>query len=164
MDRLKSLASLLVIVGCWLLLLRLLHLAVPAFYPAALTGPISVDDFEAAGRYLGFSPRLPFYRPARLGSRPIHITVTRRPHPRVVTFWQGEHFLYLAEQEGGPAPSRGVRGSPLEGHSGSRTWREGKTHHVVLRLDDRWVEIRTDLALADVERIVDTLTAYRDLL
>ena len=164
MDRLKGIASLLVIAGAWLLLLRLVHLAVPMLYPAAFTGPISVDDFEAAGRHAGFSPRLPYYRPAALGTGPVHITASRRPRPKVVTFWQGERFLYLAEREGGPAPSRGVRGTPLEGRPGSRYWRAGETHHVVLELDGHWIEIRTDLTFVDVERIVDTLTPYRELL
>ena len=82
----------------------------------------------------------------------------------MVTFWQGERFLYLAEQEGGAAPARGVRGSILEGHPGSRYWREGETHHLVLELDGRWIEIRTDLDLVDVERIADTLRPYRELL
>ncbi len=160
----KGLASLLVIAGGWLLLLRLVHLAVPAFYPAALTGPVSVDDFEAASRHAGFSPHLPYYRPQRLGERPVHITAVRRPYPRVVTFWRGERFLYLAEQEGGAVPARGVRGSPLADRPGSRTWRQGETHHVVLELDDRWIEIRTDLPRVEVERIVDSLTPYRELL
>ena len=160
----KGFASLLIIAGGWLLVLRLVHLAVPAFYPAALTGPVSVDSFEAASRHAGFSPRLPYYRPQRLGARPVHITAVRRPHAKVVTFWRGERFLYLAEQEGGPAPARGVRGSPLEGHPGSRYWRQGETHHVVLEEGGRWIEIRTDLPRLEVERIVDTLTPYRELL
>ena len=70
----------------------------------------------------------------------------------------------LAEQEGGPAPARGVRGTPLEGRPGSRYWRQGETHHVVLEEGGRWIEIRTDLPRLEVERIVDTLTPYRELL
>jgi hypothetical protein len=52
----------------------------------------------------------------------------------------------------------------LEGYAGSRYWREGDTHHVLLELRGHWIEARTDLSLREVRRIVDTLRPYEELL
>lgn len=165
MDRLKGAGSFLVAALGIFFALRLVHLGIPIFYPKVLTGPFSLDRIESVAEYTGFSPRLPFYRPEQLGLRPVNITVTRRPYAKVVIFWRAEHFLYLAEQEGGQ-PSRQAAGDaqPLPGHPEATWWQEGRTHHVVLALDGLWIELRTDLTLLDVQRIIDTLRPYDELL
>lgn len=163
MDRLKAIGSFAAVVVVVVFLLRLLHVAIPAFYPKVLMGPFSLDSIEAAPEYLGFSPRMPFYRPEQLGVHPVHITVTRRPYPKIVVFWQAEHYLYLAEQQGGPAPRAGADDAPMPGRPEGTWSRDGRAVQVVLRRDDLWVEVRTDLSVQDVQRIVDSLTPYEQL-
>lgn len=165
MARLKGIGSFLAIALGVFFALRLMHLGVPIFYPKVLGGPFSLDRIESVEEYTGFSPRLPFYRPEQLGARPVNITVTRRPYPKVVIFWQAEHFLYLAEQQGGkPSAHRSEDRQRLSGHPEAHWWQEGRTHHVLLKLDDLWIEIRTDLTARDVRRVVDTLRPYEELL
>lgn len=164
MDRLKGIGTFFFFaLGLWFAL-RVVHLGIPIFYPKVLTGPFSLESIEAAQSYLDFSPRMPFYRPEELGARPVNITVTRRPYSRLVVFWSARHFLQLTEQQGGPAPSDGAGGQPLPGHPDATWWNEGQTHHVVMKLDDLWIEVRTDLSLQDVQRLVDTLRPYKKLL
>lgn len=163
MERWKGIASFLTILVVVFVLLRLLNLAVPLFYPKVLSGPFSLDGLDQVEEYTGFSPRVPFYRPEVLGARPVNITVTRRPYPKVVVFWQGEHFLRLEEQRGGRLPPTRPSDRPLAGHPGWRWWREGRTIHAALGESRLWIELRTDLSLQDVERIVDTLRPYREL-
>lgn len=145
-------------------LLRLLHLVVPIFYPRVLSGPFSLEELAEVEDYAGFSVQVPFYRPEELGTRPVHITVTRRPRPRASVFWQGEHFLYLSERRGGRPPRSPPDARPLEKHPDALWWREGSTHHVQLQRDGLWIELRTDLGMRDVERLVETLRPYEDLL
>lgn len=164
MNRFKGLVSFAVITALFFVALRLVHLVVPIFYPRVLSGPFSLDDLGTVEQYTGFSPRVPFYRPEELGTRPVTITVTRRPHPKVTIFWQGEHFLVLTEQRGGEAPPRPVETWPLERHPEAAAWREGATTWVQLERDGLWIEVRTDLSTTDVERIVDSLRPYAELL
>lgn len=164
MDRLRGIASFVVIAALFFAALRLVHLAVPVFYPKVLAGPFSLDDFAAVEEITGFSPLLPFYRPQELGERPVAITATRRPHPGVVVFWQGEHFLYLSSRRGGRLPAVPATARPLPRHPDARWWRDGATHYVVLERRGLEVELRTDLGLEDVERIVETLRPYEELL
>lgn len=164
MPRLKGLVSFAVIATLFFVALRLLHLVVPIFYPRVLSGPFSIDEVGAVEEYTGFSPHVPFYRPQVLGTRPVTITVTRRPHPKVTIFWQGEHFLVLSEQKGGPQPPRPLETWPLPRHPDTAAWREGATQWVQLERDGLWIEVRTDLSLTDVERIVDSLRPYEELL
>lgn len=164
MGRLRGVVSLLVILALVLGLLRLIHLVVPIFYPQVLSGPFSLASFDEVEEYAGFSPLLPFYRPESLGTRPVHITVTRRPEPRVVVFWQAEHFLYLSQERGRMPPVPGFVERQLPGHPGSIRWREGRTRYARVRFGDRWVEVRTDLSDEDMERIVDSLRPYEELL
>jgi hypothetical protein len=164
MDRLKGIGSFLFVTVIIFGVLRLAHVVIPVFYPKVLTGPFSLDRVEAVEEYTGFAPRLPFYRPEDLGARPVSITVTRRPYPKVVIHWQGEHFLRLAEQQGGEIHPSGPATRPLEDHP-EGSWRsEGRTHEVVLKKDDLWIEVRTDLSEEDARRIVDTLRPYEELL
>jgi hypothetical protein len=164
MDRLRGIGSFLVVTVILLAALRLLHVGIPIFYPKVLTGPFSLDRIESVKEYTGFSPRLPFYRPEALGERPIYITVMRRPHSKVVIFWQGEHFLKLTEQQGGEIQLPGRESRPLAGHPEARWRLDGRTLEVVLEMDGLWIEIRTDLSLRDTQRIVDTLRPYEELL
>lgn len=164
MDRLKGLGSFVTVTLLLFLVIRVVHLGVPIFYPKVLAGPFSLDSFDEVEQYAGFSPRVPFYRPEVLGVRPVNITVTRRPYPKVVIFWRAEHFLYLEEQKGGQRPPEKIREKPLPGHPEASWWTEGDTHHVVMKAEDLWIEIRTDLSFRDVQRIVDTLRPYKELL
>jgi len=169
MARFRGIATLLVVFGVLFLLLRALHLGVPLLYPKVLQGPFSLESVAEVEEYAGFSPLVPFFRPATLGERPVHVTVTRRPRARVAVFWQGERFLYLEEREGGGPPpvpenarewSLATPGAPEE----ARWWRQGRTVHAVARRGDHWVEVRTDLPADDARRVVETLRPYRDLL
>lgn len=164
--RIRGLVTFVVLATVFFALLRVVHLVVPVFYPQVLSGPFSVESFDEVEELAGFSPRLPFYRPEVLGTRPVNITVTRRPQPKVVVFWQAEHFLYLSEQRGG-RPERApasAQPKPLPRHPDARWWREGDTNHVQLERDGLWIELRTDLPLQDVERLVETLRPYEELL
>jgi hypothetical protein len=163
MDRLKGAGAFLIVCIALFSALRLLNLSIPIFYPKVLAGPFSLDSIESAAEYTGFSPRLPFYRPAVLGTKPITITVTRRPYPKVAIFWHGDHFLYLTEQRGGEKPTGPPDSQPLPTHPESSWWREGHTIQAVLKLEDLWIEIRTDLSLQDVQRIIETLQPYERL-
>jgi len=163
-DRLKGVGSFVIVLVLLLLAMRVVHLGVPIFYPKVLAGPFSLTGFDEVEEYSGFSPYLPFYRPEHLGVTPGNITVTRRPYPRVVVFWHAEHFLYLAEQQGGQRSPQRMREAPLPGHPEASWWREGDTQMVVLQRDGVWIELRTDLSLRDVQRIVDTLRPYEELL
>ena len=164
MDRLKGIGSFLVIALFFFLALRLLHVGIPIFYPQVPSGPYTLRGIAAVARYSGFSPRVPVYRPQQLGVRPVKITVTRRPQPRVVILWQAGRFLNLAQQRGGLAPRLPVAAIPLPGHPGASWWREGGAYHVILKSADLWIELHTDLSLEDVGRILDTLRPYEELL
>lgn len=169
MSRFRGIASLLVLLGVFFLVLRALHVGVPLFYPKVLRGPFSLESVAEVEEYAGFSPLVPFFRPESLGERPIHVTVTRGPRARVAIFWQGERFLYLEERHGGGAPpvpenarewALTVAGAPEE----ARWWRQGRTVHAVAHREDRWVEVRTDLPAEDARRVVETLRPYEELL
>lgn len=164
--RLRAVVSFVILAAIFFALLRVVHLAVPVFYPQVLSGPFSVESFDEVEELAGFSPLVPFFRPEVLGAGPVHITVTRRPQPKVVVFWQAEHFLYLSEQRGGRPgrPPASVQPKPLPRHPDARWWQEGDTHHVRLERDGLWIELRTDLPLPDVDRVVETLRPYEELL
>jgi len=164
MDRLRDIASFVVITAVVFGILRLLHLGIPVFYPRVLAGPFNLDRMELVKQYTGFSPRLPFYRPEQLGVRPVDITVSRRPHPKVVILWRAKHFLYLAEQQGGGSPPHPGGGEALPGRPDSSWTQEAGNQHVVMKQGDLWIELRTDLSASDVQRIVDTLRPYEELL
>ncbi len=164
MDRLKPILSFALLAALVFGALRLVHLMVPVLYPKVLAGPFSLESIEQVEEYAGFAPRVPFYRPQTLGARPVNVTVERRPFPRMRVFWQGEHFLVLEETRGGPQPLHLPSDHPLPGHPGAAWWTEGRTQHVVYRLDDLWIDLRTDLPPQDVQRLVDTLRPYRELL
>jgi hypothetical protein len=159
-----SLVSLAVVLAVLGVLLRLVHVGVPLFYPKVLQGPFSLGDVGEVEEYAGFSPLVPFFRPQQLGLRPAYVTVFRRPVPRVVVFWQGEHFLLLEQRRGGEPPVVAADAEALAVPGGARWWRQGRTRHVVTRRGGLWVELRSDLDDASVRRIVETLRPYRELL
>ena len=158
-----SLASLGITLAIVALLLRALHLALPAIYPPVLQGPFSLTEIAQVREYAGFSPLVPFFRPQELGSRPVHVTVFRRPVPRAVIFWQGEHFLLLDERRGGEAPRVAAGAPTLPVSGGGVWWREGRTWHAVLRREGTWVAIDTDLDETAVRRIAETLRPVEEL-
>jgi len=162
--RARAIVSFVILAAIFFALLRLIHLAVPVFYPQVLSGPFSVEGFDEVEELAGFSPLLPFFRPEVLGTRPVNITVTRRPQPEVVVFWQAERFLVLAERRGSRPGGAPPSARPLERHPDALWWREGVTHHVQLQREGLWIELRTDLPLTDVERLVETLRPYEELL
>ena len=164
MDRLRLVLAFLGVAALVFGGLRLVHVVAPAIYPKVLAGPFALERVEEVEEYAGFSPHLPFYRPAELGREPVAITAHRRPRPKAVVFWQGEHFLVLEETRGGPAPPRLPPDRELPGHPEAAWWTEGRTHHVVFRRADLWVELRTDLPAEDVLRIVDSHRPLRELL
>jgi len=164
MDRLKGVASLAVTAALFLLALRLLHLTVPALYPAVLSGPFSLDDLGQVKEYAGFSPLVPFYRPIALGARPVNITVVRRGRARVTVFWQAESFLVLNEVRGGSAPDAPPEARPLEGRPGTLWWQEGNTQHLSFQVGELRIDLRTDLPHRDLERLLLSLRPYEELL
>lgn len=164
MARWRGVLSLLVIAGALFLLLRALHLGIPVVYPKVLQGPFSLESVAEVEEYAGFSPLVPFYRPAALGSAPVIVTVYRRPRPRVTILWQGERLLVVEQTRGGEPPPRPASARPLPGAAEAAWWREGRTHHVVTRSRGLWVEIRTDLPEQDLHRIVATLRPWEELL
>jgi hypothetical protein len=159
-----SLVTLVVVLGVLAVLLRLLHLGAPVLYPRVLQGPFALGDVGEVEEYAGFSPLVPFFRPQELGPRPVYVTVYRRPRPRVVVLWQGEHFLRLEQWRGGDPPPVPAGAQPLAVPGGGRSWRHGRTVYVVARRAGTWVEIRSDLDDVAVRRVVETLRPYRDLL
>lgn len=161
---LAGLLSLVVILGVLGVLLRVVHLGIPLLYPQVLRGPFSLDGLDEVEEYAGFSPLVPFYRPAELGSAPVIVTVFRRPRPRVAILWQAERLLVLEQTQGGPPPAAPPQARPLVGEPEATWWREGRTHHVIARSRGLWVEIRTDLPEQDLHRIVATLRPYAELL
>jgi hypothetical protein len=158
-----SLVTLVVVLGILAVVLRLLHLGMPMLYPRVLQGPFSLEDVGEVERYADFSPLMPFFRPAELGPRPVHVTVYRQPVPRVVVFWQGDHFLYLEQSRGGEPPPVPADAEALAVGEGTRWWRHGRTRHVVSRRGGIWVEIRSDLDDRTVRRVLESLRPYEEL-
>lgn len=164
MGRLKDITGFLVLALGLFAALRVLHVALPIFYPQMLTGPFRVESPAAAHGYLGFAPRLPFYRPQQLGPRPLDVTVARRPHPEIVILWKAERFLRLTERKGGDPPMIAATGQSLPGHPDAVVWGDRHTRRVVLKIDDLWIELDTDLSERDVLRLIDTLKPDETLL
>ena len=156
----KGLGSFLLITGAVFLVLRLLHVAIPLFHTGGPTGPVFLDSLDAVARYTAFSPRIPAYWPQKLGARPDRITVTRRPHPRVEIVWRAERSIRLREQLGGAIPAHPATAEIFPGHPDSFWWREGNSHRVVLKQDEVWIEVWTDLDPSDLQRVLNSLRPY----
>ena len=125
---------------------------------------VACDTLEDVEQYSGFWPHIPFYRPMELGTGPAEIVVHRRPRPTTRVVWRDESFLELRERAGGPRPEVGTGASPLPDLPSTLYWAEGDELVAVLQLADRWIEIRTDLDVVQLRRIVDTLLPYDRLI
>jgi len=156
MGRLKGLGSFLLITGGVFLVLRLLHLGIPMFYSGGPTGPVHLESLDSVARYTKFSPTLPAYWPEQLGALPVRITVTRRPNPRVEMVWDAESSLAMEQQQGSAIPAHPVRAESFPGQADSYWWREGARHHVLLKRNDLWIEIGTDLSFEDLRRLLSS--------
>ena len=157
MGRLKGIGSFLLITGVVFLVLRLLHLGIPMFYSGGPTGPVHLDSLDSVARYTKFSPSLPVYWPEQLGASPVRITVTRRPHPRVEAVWDAESSLTMEQQQGSAIPTHPANAEPFPGQDESYWWREGARHHVLLKQNDLWIEVDTDLSFDDLRRVLNSL-------
>lgn len=143
-----------------LVVLRVLHVGTPLFFPGTRPGPVAVASLDDARRRAGFAPLVPAYRPASLGERPVSLTVTLQPEPRVAIVWQGEQHLSLVQRRGGGAPDHPPVSRPLAGVPDSLWWMEGSRHHLVLKRGELWVDMVTDLPSRDLKRLADTLRPY----
>ena len=157
MQRFKGIGSFLVAGAGVFALLRLVHLTLPVFFPQVLPGPFSLASLDEVSRHSGFSPLVPFYRPEILGPSPVEITVARRPRPKVVILWRNERFLKLTQTLGGDRSAVRPEAQPLPGYPGATWLREGRIHTIAVAHDRLNIELRSDLALQDLERILRTL-------
>lgn len=164
MDRLRGFGSFLVITAIVFLGLRSGHLLVGAFYPASLPGPFQLDTLDETERYAGFWPHIPFYRPISLGTAPVEIVAERRPHPSIRVRWWGEASLELTEWAGGFRPEIAASAAPLPDLPRALYWSDGDEQIAVLKLEERWIRVCTNLGLVELRRIIDTLLPYDRLI
>lgn len=154
MDRLSALARfalalLLVVAG-----LRLVHRLVPD--PSA---QLRVATFGEARAAAGFVPWLPAYHPLALGGAPEAMVVRReRGRPRTLVLdWRGERRLRL-EERGAAAGEALPEGAPLDAPgAGGVWWPEGDERVAVVLAGGLRLELRTDLPLGELRRMVRTL-------
>ena len=161
MARLKGVTSFIVIVAVVLGLLRLVHVAAPLVVADTRPGPFPLGSLDEVQRRVGFAPLVPAYRPATLGERPPRLTGARRPRSMVVMTWRGERYLAIRQWRGGELPEHPPTSRPLSAVADSLWWSESGVHHLILRRDELWVVVETDLPAGDLRRLADTLTAYR---
>ncbi|MBK9238836.1 MAG: hypothetical protein IPL75_00950 [Acidobacteria bacterium] len=158
MDRLKGLRTFLLITGVVALGLRLLHTALPVAFPETRQGPIRVERLEDVRRLAGFTPLIPGYRPATLGTGPVSMQVWLSPSPTFEVVWQqGDQYLSVTQRRGGQKPAHPPLAAALGGVPGSTWWMEGSRHHVLLERGEFWVEIETSLPEGELRRFADTL-------
>lgn len=161
MARLKGLGSFLLVTTAVFLVLRLIHVAVPLFFPETSPGPFPLASVEEVGPRLGFAPYVPAYRPLTLGERPPTLTGVRAPRPTVVIVWRGERYLVLTQRRGGARPEQPPTSVPLAGVPDSAWWSDGGRRHLVLRREELWITLETDLSAQELRRVADTLGPYR---
>lgn len=160
MGRLTGIGSFILITGGILLVLRLLHVGLPLFLPDTRPGPFALASLDEVRRRVGFAPLLPAYRPAALGDRPSSLTVSLSPYPTFVIVWRGEQHLSVTQRRGGAMPAHPATAQPLAGVADSTWWRDGPVHRLILKREEFWIEVETDLPSRDLKRIADTLTPY----
>ena len=160
MGRLSGLGSFALIAAAMLLGLRVLHVGVPLFFPDTRPGPLALGSLDDVRRRVGFAPLVPAYHPVALGDRPSTLTVALTPRPTFVIAWRGEHYLSLTQRRGGAMPAHPSTAEPLPDVSDSTWWRDGPLLHLILRRDEFWIEVETDLPSRDLKRIADTLTPH----
>jgi hypothetical protein len=161
MTGLRGFASFLALAAGLALGLRTLHVALPLVSPQVPAAPRRLADPALARRHTGFSAWLPFYRPERLGARPVEVLVTHRPDPALRIVWRGERLLVLEQRRRFPAPPPSAR--PLAGRRGALAWQEGGLRRARLRVGELEIDVATDLELADLERLVASLTPLERL-
>ena len=161
MARLRDVWSFLVIVAVVFGALRLVHVAVPLMLADTRPGPFDLESLDEVQSRVGFSPLVPAYRPAVLGERPARLSGAQSPYASVVMAWKGERYLVVSERRGGQAPDHPPTSRPLTAVADSLWWSERGVHHLILRRDDLWISMETDLPSGDLRRLADTLTPYR---
>ena len=161
MARLKGVASFAVIVAVVLGALRLVHVVAPLLFADTRPGPFELGSLDEVQRRVGFAPLVPGYRPAALGEQPPRLSGARSPYASVEMVWRGERYLTLSERRGGQAPDHPPTSRPLTAVADSLWWSESGVHHAILRRDELWISIETDLPSGDLRRLADTLTPYR---
>ncbi len=159
MARLTGLGSFAAVSVAALLGLRLLHVGVPLLFPETHPGPFTPADLDQAARMAGFRPLVPSYRPAVLGDR-TGVTVARIPRPTIEIEWGGEHRLRIIARKGGDEPVHPDTASALADVAGALWWEEDAVLHSIVRRDDVWVHVETDLPPRDLERIVRSLRPW----
>jgi hypothetical protein len=137
MGRLTGLGSFALIAAAMLLGLRVLHVGIPLFFPETRPGPFALSSLDDVRRRVVLSPQ-----------------------PTFVIAWRGEHYLSVTQRRGGAMPAHPATAEPLLEVPDSTWWRDGPRLHLVLKRDEFWVEVDTDLPSRDLKRIADTLTPY----
>jgi hypothetical protein len=162
MGRLSGLGSFAIIVLGMLAVLRVVHVGVPLVITDVHPGPFvlaSLDDVEPR---IGFAPVLPAYHPVALGERPTTMIARLMPRPTLELVWQGEHMLSLTQRRGGTMPDHPPVSQALEGVADSRWWQEGARSYLVVRYEEFWITVETDLPTRDLRRFAVTLGPYEE--
>ena len=161
MARLKGFGSFVFVAAAVLIGLRLLHLAVPLVFPNARQGPIAIASLDDVRRRVGFTPILPAYRPATLGSQPASMTVQLFPAPTFAIVWrEGDQYLSVTERQGGARPEHPPLAGPLAGVPDSTWWTDGSRRRAIVARGGVWIELETNLPERELRRFADTLAPY----
>jgi hypothetical protein len=159
MDRLKGVGSLVVVTAVVLLMLRGVHVIVPAIFPTTRQAPVDVATLDDARRLTGFAPLLPAYRPASLGAGPERMRVAFGGRPTFTIVWRaGGDVLEIVQWSGGREPERPPLSQPMRDVPDSFWWNDGGTAHLVVSRGDLWVHLITSLPDSELRRFADTLT------
>ena len=161
MDRLKGLTSLVLITAGVMAGLRVVHVTVPLVFPETRLGPVAVASLDEGAHRVGFSPMLPAYRPASLGTEPSSMKVTPSPRPTFDIVWQqSADYLRVRQRREGQTPEHPPLSQPLTDVPDSLWWTDGTRSHLLLSRNGFWIEIETTLPARELRRFADTLTAY----
>ena len=162
MGRLKGLGSFLLITGAVFLALRLFHVAIPLFHTGGPTGPVFLDSLDSVAPVHRFFLRafLPTGR-RNSGARPDrdyrHPPATSSSGDRLA----GRALDPVTRAVGRRRPRAPCDRRDLSGPSrlvlgGAR----GALIGVVLKQDEVWIEVWTDLDLSDLQRVLNSLRPY----
>ena len=163
MEKLKGLASLVVIVLVVWGVMKLVHVLVPVMQPAVLPGPFALESLSEVEPVTGFSARLPLYHPERLGTSPSTIVASRRPRSEVTIVWRKQRFLELVERSADAEPFEYPDDATTEGEDGVRVWRRGGIIHLTGTRSGVHLRLRTDLTREDALRVVSTLVPLEEV-
>ncbi len=159
MARLKGIGSLLAIVIGVLLALRLVHVMLPIVYPLSDPGPFVLDRIEQVGRYAGFEPYVPFYRPELLGTAPPQIVVTRVQEAEVTLSWSGRHSLVIKQRPAVAKPRAVAAAERVEGIDDAFWWANGATTEAMVWRSGIAISLRSDLPREQLRRVILSLKA-----